>query len=168
MVRNHETALLDAGTTNYEIACRLKDHVGLTVVTNSLVVAWALMDAPAGNIQVVLIGGSLHPRRRATLGPLAAEFLNHIYVDHAFIGVNGVHPEAGYTAVDFDAADVKRAMISHAREVVVVADQTKLGKSTFASLGPLSIAHVLITDAPVEEPLSTALAMANVETIIAG
>jgi DeoR family fructose operon transcriptional repressor len=167
VVRDNETVLIDAGTTNYEIARRLKDRSGLTVVTNSLEAAWSLMDAPAGKIQVVLMGGNLQRERRALLGPLAAEFLNRLYFDHAFIGVNGVHPDAGYTVVDFDAANLKRAMISHAREVLVVADRSKLGKSTFASIGPLSIAHVLITDSAVDEPLATALALASVETIVA-
>ena len=167
LVRDNETVLIDAGTTNFEIASRLKDRTGLTVVTNSLEAAWTLMDAPNGNIQVVLMGGNLHMQRRATLGPLAAEFLNRLYFDRAFIGVNGVHPEAGYTAVDFDAANLKRAMVEHAREVLIVADQSKLGKSTFASIGALSIAHILITDTPVVEPLATALAQANVETIVA-
>lgn len=167
MVRDNETVILDAGTTNYEIAIRLKEKVGLTVVTNSLEAAWALMDAPAGHIEVILIGGNLHPRRRATLGHLATGFLDRLYVDRAFIGVNGVHPEAGYTVVDFDAANVKKAMMEHAREVVVVADQTKHCKSTFASIGPLSMAHIFITDTPVDEKLASALEIAQVETIIA-
>ena len=41
-VRDHETVLLDAGTTTYEIAVRLKERIGLTVVTNSLSAALAL------------------------------------------------------------------------------------------------------------------------------
>lgn len=166
-VRDHETVLLDAGTTTYEIAARLKERVGLTVVTNSLEAAWELMDAPEGHIETIVIGGNVHARRRATLGPLAVDFLARLHVDRAFVGVNGIHHEAGYTVVDFDAAQVKRAMMTHAREVVVVADSSKMGAAAFASVGPLSAAHLLITDAAVEQPLAESLAVAGVEVIIA-
>jgi DeoR family fructose operon transcriptional repressor len=88
-----------------------------------------------------LIGGSVHARRRATLGPLATDFMERLRVDRAFLGVNGVHPESGWTVVDFDAAQVKRAMMRAAREVVIVADHSKIGEATFASIGPLSLAH---------------------------
>ena len=166
-VCDHETVLLDAGTTTYEIAARLKERMGLTVVTNSLEAAWELMDAPPGHIETVVVGGSVHARRRATLGPLAAEFLSRLHVDRVFLGVNGVHAEAGYTVVDFDAAQVKRAMIACAREVVIVADSSKMDVAAFASICPLSTAHMLITDAPIENTLADALSAAGVEVMIA-
>jgi DeoR family fructose operon transcriptional repressor len=166
-VRDHETVLLDAGTTTFEIAVRLKERVGLTVVTNSLEAAWELMDAPPGHIETLVVGGAVHASRRATLGPLAAEFLSRLHVDRAFLGVNGVSAEAGYTVVDFDAAQVKRAMIACAREVIVVADSSKLGATAFASVCPLGTAHLLMTDAPVEESLEAALMTAGVDVIVA-
>jgi DeoR family fructose operon transcriptional repressor len=161
-VRDHETVLLDAGTTVHEIARLLRERQGLTVVTNSLPVAFEL--AETGSVKVVLIGGEVHAERRATLGPLAADFVRDMHVDRAFIGVNGVSEDAGWTVVDFDAVQVKRAMVARAREVVVVADHSKLGEATFASVGPLNAAHVLITDTPVEPPsLRSALEKAGVE-----
>jgi DeoR family fructose operon transcriptional repressor len=163
-VRDHETVLLDAGTTVTEMARFLLERRGLTVVTNSLPTAFELADA--GNVNVVLIGGQLHPERRATLGPLATDFLRDMHVDRAFIGVNGVSEEAGWTVVDFDAVQVKRAMMARAREVVVVADHSKLGEATFASIGPLTSAQVLITDTPIErDTLRAALDKAGVEVM---
>ena len=166
-VCDHETVILDAGTTTFEIASRLKERVGLTVVTNSLEAAWELMDAPPGHIEIIVIGGLVHAHRRATLGPLASEFLSRLHVDLVFLGVNGVHPSAGYTVVDFDAAQVKRSMIACAREVVVVADSSKMGVTAFASICPLSSAHVLITDSPPDEPLGEIISAAGVEIDVA-
>lgn len=166
-VRDGETVLLDAGTTTFEIAVRLRERAGLTVVTNSLAAALALMDGGPGHVQVLLVGGAVHARRRATLGPLAVEFLAHLHVDRCFLGVNGVHPEAGYTVTDFDAAQVKQAMIGCAREVVVAADSAKLGVAAFAAVGPLALAHVLVTDTAPDGPLAEALAAAGVEVVVA-
>ncbi len=161
-VRDYETILLDAGTTVHEIARFIRERRGLTVVTNSLPAAFDLADG--STVHVVLIGGQVHSDRRATLGPLATEFLRDMHVDHAFIGVNGVSEEAGWTVIDFDAVQLKRAMMARAREVVVVADHSKIGEAAFASVGPLSSAHVLITDTPIErESLRVALDKAGVE-----
>lgn len=166
-VCDYETVILDAGTTTYEIAVRLKERIGLTVVTNSLEAAWELMDAPAGHIETLVVGGTVHAHRRATLGPLAAEFLSRLHVDRVFLGVNGVSTEAGYSVVDFDAAQVKRAMMACAREVVIVADSGKLDVTAFASICPLSSAHLLMTDAAPEGELASALAKAGVEVLVA-
>jgi DeoR/GlpR family transcriptional regulator of sugar metabolism len=166
-IHDHETVILDAGTTTFEIAVRLKERIGLTVVTNSLEAAWELMDAPAGHIEIIVVGGNVHASRRATLGPLAAEFLGRLQVDRVFVGVNGVHADAGWTVVDFDAAQVKRAMMARAREVVVVADSSKIGAAAFASIGPLSLAHVLVTDAAIGHPAGDALIASGVEVLVA-
>jgi DeoR family fructose operon transcriptional repressor len=163
-VRNYETVLLDAGTTIHEVARLLKDVRGLTVVTNSLPTALDLTEG--GTVNVVLIGGTVHSERQATLGPLATDFLRDMHVDRAFIGVNGVSEDAGWTVIDFDAVQVKRTMMARAREVVVVADHSKIGEATFASLGPLSSANVLVTDVPIDhEPLVRALIKAGVEIV---
>jgi DeoR/GlpR family transcriptional regulator of sugar metabolism len=163
-VRDHETILLDAGTTVHEIARVLRERHALTIVTNSLPSAFEFSDCPGTT--VLLIGGALHTERQATLGPLATEFLKDIHVDRAFIGVNGVSEEAGWTVVDFDAVQLKRAMMSRARDVIVVADHSKLGEATLASIGPLTSAQALVTDTPILQPhLRSALEAAGVEII---
>jgi DeoR/GlpR family transcriptional regulator of sugar metabolism len=115
----------------------------------------------------VVIGGDYNIGRRATYGPLATEFLRDMHIDRAFIGVNGASGESGWTVVDFAAVQVKRSMMARSREVVVMADHTKLGEPTFASIGPLNAAHVLITDLAVQRPtLHSALITAGVKIIL--
>ncbi|MCC6728380.1 MAG: DeoR/GlpR transcriptional regulator [Chthonomonadales bacterium] len=148
-VKDGETVLLDAGTSSFEIALLLKERAGLTIVTNSIANAVTLMENPA--LEVVLVGGSVQPRRRATLGPLAVGFLDRLCVDRAFLAFNGVHPEAGFTVVDFDAAEVKRRMMERATETIAVADSDKIGRVAFAWAAPLSAARLLITDSGIAE-----------------
>ena len=145
LVKPGDTILLDAGTTTYEAALVLRDAPKLTVVTNSLANAQALMDSPG--IEVVLIGGAVQPRRRAILGPLATRFLEDFHVDRAFLAFNGVHHEAGFTVVDFEAAELKRRMMACAAEVVVLSDSGKIGQVAFARVAALTSARLLITDA---------------------
>ena len=144
LVHEDETILLDAGTTCYEIATLLREFKRLTVITNSLAIAQTLTENDG--IAVVLIGGNLQPRRRATLGPLAAQFLDPIHCDRAFIGMSGVHPTAGFSVIDFDAAQLKNKMITQSRQSVAVADSSKIGQIAFASVAPLAAVNLLITD----------------------
>lgn len=144
LVHEGETLLLDAGTTCHEIALLLKEFYRLTVVTNSLTSAQVL--AENDNIETIVIGGTLQSRRCATLGPLAAHFLEPIRCDRAFVAVSGVHPLAGFTVVDFDAAQIKRKMLEKGKQAVAVADSSKLGQVAFACVAPLAAADLLITD----------------------
>jgi len=144
LVHEGETVLIDAGTTCHEIALALKEFRRLTVVTNSIASADAL--AENGGIDTILIGGIVQPRRRATLGALATSFLDQIQCDRAFVAMTGVHPEAGFTVIDFDAAQIKRKMLEKSKQAIAVADSSKIGQIAFACVAPLSAAHLLITD----------------------
>ncbi len=144
LVQEGDTVLIDAGTTCHEIALVLKEFRKLTVVTNSIASAEAL--AENDGIETILIGGIIQPRRRATLGALATQFLSQIQCDHAFVAMTGVHTEAGFTVVDFDAAQLKRRMLEKAKQAAAVADSSKIGQIAFACVGPINSANLLITD----------------------
>jgi DeoR family transcriptional regulator of aga operon len=165
LVAAGETILLDAGTTTHEIGLALADSgkTGITVVTNNLPTAVTLMDAPG--LEVIVIGGQVQPRRRALLGPLAVEFLKPIRADRLFLGVSGVDASAGLTAADFDAVQVKRAMLACAASVVVVADASKLGLVAFAHVAPLSAASLLLTDGGADDGALSCLRDAGLRAI---
>jgi DeoR/GlpR family transcriptional regulator of sugar metabolism len=160
-----ETILLDAGTTTHEIGIALaaSGKTEITIVTNNLPTAVALMDAPG--LEVIVIGGQLQPRRRALLGPLAVEFLRPIRADRLFLGVSGVDATGGLTAADFDAVQVKRAMLACAASVVVVADASKIGQVAFAHVAPLTAASLLLTDGSADTETLTALREAGLGAV---
>ena len=161
MVRPGETVILDAGTTTHEVGLALaaSAHTNITVVTNALPTAAALMETPG--IEVIVVGGHAQGRRRATLGPLAVEFLQSFHADRAFLGVSGVDAKAGFTAADFDAVQVKRAIIAHADQVVAVTDASKIGRAAFARIGPLRDASLLLTDRSLSHDAERTLAEAG-------
>ena len=165
-IRPGETVIIDAGTTTHEIARSLAETGArdVTVVTNNLPTAILLMDT-APEITVIVIGGQTQPRRRATLGALAAQFLEPLRADRVFLGVSGVDAGAGLTAVDFDAVQVKRAMLAHAGAVIVVADSGKIGQSAFAQIAPVGICSLLITDTGASDEDVATLRDAGVGTV---
>jgi DeoR/GlpR family transcriptional regulator of sugar metabolism len=118
-------------------------------------------------IETLLIGGTVQPQRRATLGPLAAAFLDPIRCDRAFVAMSGVHLTAGYTVIDFDAAQIKRKMLEKGKQAIVVADSSKVGQIAFACVAPLTAADLLITDAEASAEDRVALEESGLRVLVA-
>jgi DeoR family transcriptional regulator of aga operon len=57
--------------------------------------------------------------------------------------------------------------MENAQQRIVLADSTKLGRATFASVGPLSMVDVLITDAGAPSDFVQTLVGAEVQVVIA-
>ena len=65
---------------------------------------------------MILIGGRLHKHSIVTVGAAAIEGINNIHADLFFMGVTGVHPEAGLTTGDYEEACIKRAFSAERRK----------------------------------------------------
>lgn len=144
LVDNGQTVLIDNGSTTYEVAAALRDHRGLTIVTNDLMVAMCVRSQ--GVHQVHLTGGLLLDTVYTLVGPSATQSIEGLHVDWAFLGAEGVHPTAGITNINVVEIPVKQAMIAAAERVVVVADSSKLGRRSLASVCSLDEVHTIITD----------------------
>lgn len=139
----HEGAsiYLDAGTSTYQMIPYLKDK-NVVVVTNGLTLVESLNEQ---GITTYLTGGLLKSRTGAFIGAQTLQSLKNYRFDLCFLGVNGFHPEMGYTTPDPEEAAVKRLASSLARESYVLADHSKAQKISFAKIMELDQA-VLITD----------------------
>lgn len=165
LVNEGETILLDAGTTCFEIALRLKEFKKLTVVTNSLATAQTL--AENETIQTILIGGVVQSARRATMGVLATQFLEPFRCDKAFVAFSGIDSAGGFSVTDFDAAQVKRQMMRQARQIIAVADSSKIGQSSFARVASATDINLLITDNGIVLEDKEALEAAGLRVVVA-
>lgn len=136
--------ILDAGSTTAALAALLPDDRELTVVTHALPVASLLVTRP--NIHLHVVGGSVRGRTLAAVGEWALRDLAEIQAEVVFLGANGVTPEHGLTTPDLAEATVKRALVTAARRVVLLADHTKFGRVDFARFADLGDIDVAITD----------------------
>jgi DeoR family fructose operon transcriptional repressor len=142
LVQDDEVVILDAGSTTTLVAKFLKNK-RLTVVTNGLNIAADLSDCP--NIQLYIAGGHLRQGVLAIVGPETSAFFDNIRADKLFLGVDGVDAQGGLTVPDLNEAHTKRAMIRSAKQTIVVADHSKIGRSTLSTIVPLAKASLLIT-----------------------
>lgn len=158
------TLAFTGGTTTVQVARAVRAVPRLRAVTNSIGVAAELVEAP--DVEITVTGGRL----RGSLemhGPLAEQALRDLYVDIAFIGVDGLTLRHGLTTYNQLEAAVNRLLIERARRVVAVADHTKIGRVTLALIAPSLAMHTLITDAAAPVDDVEALRAAGIDVIIA-
>jgi DeoR/GlpR family transcriptional regulator of sugar metabolism len=146
LVEEGEAIVVGAGTTTQELARRLARVPGLTVVTNSLLVAQAL--AHANRVEVVMTGGTLRGSNYALVGSGAEQSLQGLRVSRAFLSGSGLTAERGLSTSNMLSASVDRALVQAAAEVVVLADHTKLGTDTMFQTVPTDVITHLVTDEP--------------------
>ena len=79
-------------------------------------------------------------------GPTALEAIEGFVLDRVLLGVTGIDAEHGATMIEVEEAAVSRAMVRQAREVVVVADSSKVGMTSRAVICGIQKINVLITD----------------------
>jgi DeoR family transcriptional regulator of aga operon len=145
LVQRHETIGLTAGTTATHIGRSLRHREHIQVVTNAINIGMELCNQPG--IRTYLTGGSVPWAWSFSLtGNAALNFLNDVYMDKVFLSVIGIDVERGATTLEADEALVFRKMLKQAKQVIVVADSSKLGKVSPAFICPLSDIHMLITD----------------------
>jgi DeoR family transcriptional regulator, glycerol-3-phosphate regulon repressor len=162
-VPNDCSLILNIGTTTEAIAKALINHTGLRVITNNLNVASILSVNPA--CEVIVVGGVVRTRDRGIVGEAAVEFIKQFKVDVAIIGISGIETDGTLRDYDYREVKVSQAIISHAREVWLAADQSKFNRPAMVELARLSQIDKLFTDATPPEPYPALLEEAGVECI---
>ena len=144
-----ETIAIGAGTTTTQVARNLRNRKGIMIVTNAVNIAMELSHSK--EVRIYLTGGFLSGDWFALVGPTAIASVREIFVDRAFIGVDGVHPTHGLTTNYPDQAAIHRAMMKQARQKIAVADHSKIGIVGTALICPPSGIDLLITDRKASE-----------------
>ena len=165
MIRPGDSILLGPGTTTLALARLLVHFPELMVVTNSLLVAQALMDAP--RVEVILTGGALRRPIHALVGPAAEESVRALRASQAFISGNGFTAGRGLSTPSPLVAATDRALAGAAQQVVVLADHTKIGQETMCQTVPAARVHTLITDSRARAADLEAIRAAGVEVRVA-
>lgn len=150
MIEEGDAILLDGGTTTLQIARELKTFSNLKVITNSIMALNELKDCR--NIEVSITGGMLRPDTMAFVGPMTERSLEMVRVDKAFLGTNGLDLLEGITTPNMLEAATKRKMISVAKQVILLADHSKIGQVSFCKVADLQDMDYYILDS--ETPLS--------------
>ena len=143
LVAPGDIVYLDAGTTTYEIAAEIRDIGNLTVVTNDLAIAGALLGSAA---TLIAIGGVVQKETGSMIGRFAEDMLARLRATVAFIGTSSVDANFNLTSPTVEKSAIKNTAIEIAERAYLVADGSKFYKTALVKVVGLSRFAGVITD----------------------
>ena len=144
LVGDDDVVFLDTGTTALHMAEYLKDSKAL-FVTSSIDFAGRLS---AHERHVYVLGGTLKPGTVDIVGAEALDALRRYNFTKVFLGTSGVSVSQGFTTPDPEAAALKLIAASRAQMVYMLADSSKFGRVTAATILPLDGARIITDKLP--------------------
>lgn len=144
LIADNSTVLITGGTTTEAMLPYLGSIRGLTVLTNSLPIVTRLSQYP--DVAVVVLGGLLRRQEMSLLGHLTIAGLDEFGIDQVFTGAFGIDPEIGLTGTNLGETQTDRSLIGSARELILLADHSKLLQRGPARLAPTTAITTLVTD----------------------
>jgi DeoR/GlpR family transcriptional regulator of sugar metabolism len=140
------------------LADELAKLSGLTVITNSFDVALKIGTAGSGANQLIMLGGSVDGPVCATAGDITIAEIHRYRADLALLSPVGVDAECGATNYDLREAEVARAMAASAKQLVLLADFSKIGLCSRVSYcGADRIDHLVTNASAQKSPAYPAL-----------
>jgi DeoR/GlpR family transcriptional regulator of sugar metabolism len=168
MVSRGESLIFDSGSTPLQVARYLDKGLlnsgNLTAVTAHLPVVRQLGQWPG--VHLILLGGIYVHTYEVLVGPQTVEQLKGLHVDKMFLGTDGMTLSHGFTTANVLEAEVDRAMVQAATEVIVVSDSSKIGGIGLATIMPVNGIDKLITDTDAPPDFVAALRELGIEVIL--
>lgn len=144
LINDGDTIAFGAGTTTTQVARSIRHRHNLTIFTNAINIAMEL--SHRDDIKVFVTGGELSGAWFALVGAMAQQHAREMFVDKAFIGVDGIHAERGLTTNYPDQAAIHRTLLQQAQQRIIVADHRKIANVATALIWQMSDINTFITD----------------------
>jgi DeoR/GlpR family transcriptional regulator of sugar metabolism len=165
LIKPNETIIIDHGSTTLELTKNLAKVQGITVFTPSILIAEKLEGCHT--ITTILTGGTVRTIASCLLNPMLDKSLQLVVASKLFLGVDAISAQHGLTTSNFAEADVKKTLISHAQESIVLADSSKLNQVAPAFIAKLEQIHTIVTDDQANENILECFRRLNIKIIMA-
>ncbi|MBS4222929.1 DeoR/GlpR family DNA-binding transcription regulator [Lederbergia citrea] len=165
LVNKGQIVIIDAGSTTWHVAKNFADQANLTLISNAIDVAEECSKDETASIY--LLGGKLRRNSMSLVGPQAEVELQNYNADFVFLGTSGISLRHGFTSSDLYEAEIKRAMVSAGKKIVVVADHSKFEKAGLTSFCSFEQTDILITSDRADQDVLSEIKKRGVEVIIA-
>ncbi len=163
LVADGDAIFLDTSSTALAIARHLKSRHDLTIITNSLAVAQALLEVPG--VTVVMPGGTLQRDTMSLVGTDGLALLQQFNIQKGFFGAHGLSLREGLTDVSAAEAQVKHRMARMCRLIIAVLDESKWGRVGLASFARLEELYCIITSEQAPEELVQPVRAAGINVV---
>lgn len=160
------TIFLDAGSTNLAIARHLPEGAGLTVITNTPVIAAEL--SGRADLELIVVGGRIDPAVGAAIDMTAIAQLEDMRPDLCILGVCGMTAADGLSADIYQDATFKRLACKASRRTMAAITSEKLGAGAAFHVAPLNPDLTLVLEDDADEAFVRDLRRHKLDIHLAG
>ncbi len=101
------------------------------------------------------------------IGHITEQALAELRVDKVFMGTRGLSLEHGLTNDYLQETLTDRAILKIGREVIIVADYSKINRVSTALLAPLQAMNTFVTDPSADKKFLQALKKKHIQVVVA-
>jgi len=154
LVTEASTVFLDSGSTNLALAREMPHDRSLTIATNSISIANALLERK--NFKVIVLGGEIDRETGAAIGLSAIREAERLSFDLCFLGACAVSVSLGIGAFQMADAEFKRTLIARSDRTAALVTMDKVETRAPFQVAALAVLdHVVLEAGTSEEIVST-------------
>lgn len=143
LVKDNDIIFIDSSTTTLQMADFLGEKKDITVITNGIPLATALVKK---GIKTYCTGGEIFSNSMAHFGSFAEEFIQKFNIDTLFFSCHGVNAKGMLTDPSLPETQIRKVAINQSGKTVFLCDKTKLLLSTPYNLVPIQTIDYIISD----------------------
>ncbi|SDX09272.1 DeoR/GlpR family DNA-binding transcription regulator [Roseicitreum antarcticum] len=144
LVPEGAVVFLDTGTTLPHLARLLAKGRAKRLVTHCLTIAEILQGR--SQVPVEFLGGEIQSSTRSCHADHPARRIAALKIDIAFLSAGGVDPEGQLSCSHAYEIPLKRALISHCVQSLIVFDESKIGQRKSVVFGDLDEVGAIVTE----------------------
>ncbi len=164
-VNEGETILIESGSVNVLLARELLKIEKVTIITTNVYIARQFRKSNQANI--IILGGIYQHHSETLVGKITKTCIDQINIDKAFIGIDGYDTDSGFTLRDLFRAEISSYIIQKARDVFIVTDSSKFGKTELTNVCYLENIQHIATNNDLSSHFQDEFNKAGVDLILA-
>ena len=164
LVSEASTVFLDSGSTNLALAREMPPDRSLTIATNSISIASALLERK--NFKVIVLGGEIDRETGAAIGVSAIREAERLSFDMCFLGACAVSVSLGIGAFHMADAEFKRTLVARSDRIAALVTADKVETRAPFQVAALGVLDHLVLGFGTPEETVSALANAGPKIIL--
>ncbi|MGN7876494.1 DeoR/GlpR family DNA-binding transcription regulator [Roseateles sp. 22389] len=162
-VRPDELVFIDTGSTNLALVEFLPEDSGLTIATNAVDVAAAVLRRQ--DLRLLMLGGEVDRHLGGCVDAAAVDALSRMRIDRCFVGVCSLSVAEGVMTTQFSEAAFKRTLIQNSRQVVALLTSDKARASAPHHIADFAMLKTAVIEQDLDAGVVRGLREAGVDVI---
>jgi DeoR/GlpR family transcriptional regulator of sugar metabolism len=158
------TVFLDSGSTNLALAREFPPDRALTIATNSISIASALLDRK--NLKVIVLGGEIDREIGGAVGLSAIREAERLSFDLCFLGACAISVSLGIGAFHLADAEFKRALIARSDRTAALVTMDKVETRAPFQVAALAVLDHIVLESGTPQDIVTTISDAGTKVII--